>query len=655
MQDKEFINSLGMKLVRVESGSFVMGEDCSGDFDERPAHRVNITGPLYVATTPVTNAQYEEFDPSHKALRGKRGISIDDSEAVVSVSWDDAARFCKWLSKKEGKPYRLPSEAEWEYVCRAGTFGQYHTGDQLHDAFLRNQREEWDPLPVSLHVGKTPANAFGLHDMHGLVEEWCWDWYGPYEASEQTDPVGRAEGLFRVTRGGSHNTTLPYLRSANRAGTLPEDKHWFIGFRVVMGKTPKTKPLPPEPKKLWATAVTQRKASWPTAEKAFFEGPIRYVHPPAVPSQVPFYPHNHCPSITWCPNGDLLAAWFSTRREQGREMTILATRLRRGAREWDASAEFFKAPDRNMTGTSLFNDGKGRLIFINGLEAAQNWRNLALVMRTSTDNGATWSKPELINAEHQPRNQVISGMSMTREGWLIQPCDASWAAQGGSAIHISRDGGKTWTDPGAGTPAPAYRSGAPGGTIAGIHAGVVQLTDGRLMAFGRGDNLLNAEGRWRMPMSLSEDMGKSWTYHPSEFGPVWNGQRLVLMRLREGPIFFAAFTDSAENSRHPAWPWAEGISVTDRAGRARRVFGLYAALSFDEGKTWPVKKLVTPGKGAQKLNGGAWTGAFSLDAIHAEPRGYMAVTQSPDGVVHLISSALHYRFNLAWLKEPMEA
>lgn len=649
------VNSLGMELARIPAGSFLMGDDCSRDFDERPAHRVNITHAFFMATTPVTNAQYERFDPAHKALRGKNGISTDDNEAAVFISWEDALKFCQWLSDKEGKPYRLPTEAEWEYACRAGTAGQYHTGEQLHESFLRNQREEWEPLPVSLHVGRTPANAWGLKDMHGIVEEWCHDWYGPYEAAEQTDPVGRAAGLFKVTRGGSHNTPVYYLRSANRSGMLPDDRHWLTGFRVVMGRLPASKPLKAEPAKEWARHVRGAKAKWPPREKAFFTGPIRFVRPPACPAAAPFYQHNHCPSIAWCDNGDLLAVWFSTRREQGREMTILASRLRRGAETWDYPSEFFKAPDRNMTGSSIFNDGAGRLIFMNGMEAAQNWKNLALVMRTSRDNGKTWSQPVLANAEHQPRNQVISGMSKTREGWLIQPCDASWAAQGGTAIHVSRDGGRTWKDPGAGTPPPDYRAGATGGTIAGIHAGVASLSDGRLIAFGRGNNIENAAGRQRMPMSISADMGKTWTYSASEFSPIWNGQRLALMRLMEGALFLASFTDSTENYRHPDWPWAEGIAVTDDAGHDMRVFGLFAALSFDDGRTWPVKKLVSAGGEKRLLNGGAWTGNFVMDATHAEPRGYLACTQSPDGVIHLISSALHYRFNLAWLKEPMRS
>ena len=145
------------------------------------------------------------------------------------VSWHEAVRFCRWLSQKEGRPYRLPTEAEWEYACRAGTSTAFHTGNALPEIFHKQQERRDEPVPVSLHIGRTPPNPWGLFDMHGNVEEWCDDWYGPYEADDQTDPVGRADGDFKMTRGGSHNTLVAYLRSANRQGTLPEDKHWLIG------------------------------------------------------------------------------------------------------------------------------------------------------------------------------------------------------------------------------------------------------------------------------------------------------------------------------------------------------------------------------------------------------------------------------------------
>jgi hypothetical protein len=299
-----------------------------------------------------------------------------------------------------------------------------------------------------------------------------------------------------------------------------------------------------------------------------------------------------------------------------------------------------------MTGSSLFNDGTGTLYHFNGLEAGGGWANLALVLRTSRDNGATWSRPRLINAEHQRRNQVIDGASITSNGTLIQPCDAVSGGNGGTAVHLSHDGGATWTEPGAGTSTPCFVDGGQGATIAGIHAGVVELKDGRLLAFGRGDAIRGQVGRGhdiddRMPMSISEDMGKTWTYSASPFAPIGGGQRLVLMRLREGPLFFASFTGPIDHD--------EGTIFTDAEGRTFRGYGLYAALSYDEGNSWPTRKLLTPGQGDYGTAG--HTRQFHADAAHAEPRGYLAATQTPDGMIHLISSGLHYRLNLAWLEE----
>ncbi|MHC4648726.1 MAG: formylglycine-generating enzyme family protein, partial [Planctomycetota bacterium] len=201
-----------------------------GDADERPTHKVTISNSFYIGAYEVTNARFEQFDPSHRLVRGKLGFSIENHEAVVFVSWHDAKAFCRWLSKKEGLPYRLATESEWEYACRAGTRTVFHTGDSLPSEFHKNVGTSWYPCPnngrgreevVPLHVGKTQPNAWGLYDMHGNVEEWCEDWYGAYESRPQVDPVGRADGDFKVTRGGSHSTQLYYLRSANRLGVIP--------------------------------------------------------------------------------------------------------------------------------------------------------------------------------------------------------------------------------------------------------------------------------------------------------------------------------------------------------------------------------------------------------------------------------------------------
>ncbi len=636
-------NSIGMKMVRIAPGSFVMGQRQGGDFDERPVHKAAISKPFFMGVCEVTNAQYERFDPAHKQFRGRHGISGDDNEAVVYVSWDDAVAFCRWLSTRQGRTYRLPTEAEWEYACRAGTTTSFYTGDNLPRAYHKNQKQGWEPVAVKLGVAGAAANSFGLYDMHGNVEEWCRDWYGPYEAHDQVDPVGRVAGDFRIARGGSHGTTLAYLRSANRMATLPQDKHWMIGFRVVQAQPAATKPLPKEPAPLWARNVNSKPYAWPKTtalDKPHFKGPVEFVKIPANSNGPLYSQHNHCPAITVCPNGDLLTVWYSTNTERGRELTVVASRLRRGSDRWEPASVFWNGPDRNDHGNEVWWDGKDTIYHFNGLSSDATWGKLALVMRTSTDSGATWSPAQLINANHGLRNQVISGALQTRQGHIIVKCDAVTGGSGGTAIHISPDKGRTWNEPGAGRPRPDFAQGKSGAWIAGIHAGLVQLADDSLMALGRGNDI-----NGRMPMSISKDMGKTWTYAASEFPPTNGGQRLVLMRLCEGPILFVGFTDSSRNLKEP-----KGMLFADASGRRRRVFGLFAALSFDEGKTWPVKKLITPGRDAATFDGGAWTRTFTLDATHAEPKGYLAATQSPDGMIHLISSKLYYRFNLAWLR-----
>ncbi len=664
LAQSEFTNSIGMRFVRVEPGTFVMGtpEDrvlpdaltismvnenkgplahrLHGDFDEHPAHEVTITQPFYVAVTEVTNEQFEAFDFTHGAFRGKLGFSCMDDEAAVFISWHDAEAFCKWLAEKEGLPYRLPTEAEWEYACRAGTDSAFYTGDALPEVFDKNVFESWYPDPdparitersryperrykddiVLLTVGQTPPNGWGLCDMHGNVEEWCLDWYGPYAGGGQTDPVGRAHGDFRVTRGGSHSTERYYLRSANRMGTLPEDRSWLIGFRVVIGPMPDTAPLPPaEP------PANQRNVSavsppdlteGPDPAEPYFKGPRIFVKIDEDAHGPLFIDHNHDPGIAPCPNGDLLAIWYTTNRERGRELCLAAGRLRRGQEEWAPASLFWLAPDRNLHAPSLWVDKEAGILYqFVGLSAAATWGNLAAVMRASADSGATWSKARLIDPEHGLRHQMSEPVIRTRDGALMVACDAN--AVGGTSLLTSRDNGASWADS--------------GGVIRGIHGGVVELRDGRLFGLGRGNDIDD-----QMPASYSADQGRTWTYAPSPFQPVGGGQRLVLLRLEEGPIMLVSF--------------AEEVEMIDGSARTNVCSGMFVALSFDEAETWPVMRLVTPG-GPPRESGTSDNRPFTLSDVSAEPRGYLAGCQGYDGVIHVISSYQHYAFNLAWIME----
>ena len=393
------------------------------------------------------------------------------------------------------------------------------------------------------------------------------------------------------------------------------------------------------------STVVKARMVWHNSAEPFFAEPIPFVRQPEKGSCTPFYGHNHQPAVTWCENGDLLAIWFTAEAENGREMAVLQSRLHPGASEWTPARLFFKVPGRNMTGSSLLTDRAGNLWHFNGVEAAGDWQNLALALRVSPDNGATWSAPRLIEPRHTRRHQAIAGPIVLRDGTMVQLCDAGPGSHDGTSIHLSADGGQTWNDPWDGAPLPRFGRDTTGTTIAGIHAGIVELADGTLMAMGRGNSIKNADGRRRMPMSTSSDRGKTWHYAASEFPPIDGGQRLVLMRLREGPILLVAFTDhpdrTPEVERGMTFTRADGSTFTGR--------GMYAALSYDDGRTWPVRKLLTDGR-TRRLSGGAWTGEFTMDETHAEPLGYLAATQTPDGTIHLLSSGLHYRFNLPWLE-----
>jgi len=547
---------------------------------------------------------------------------------------------------KGGRNYRLPTEAEWEYACRATTSTAYNTGETLPSEYHKQQVSKFQPEAVSLKVGKTPPNQWGLYDMHGNVEEWCLDWYGAYPQYDRTDPVGYSDGDFKVTRGGSHNTKVRYLRSANRLGAVAGDKSWLIGFRVVQAPVLQTNPIEDRTKPLWATNVNRIDHDWSgnysDMTEPFFEGLKRFYKYTDDDTKGPLYrSHNHCPDITGCPNGDILVSWYSTISEFSYELAAAASRLRKGSDSFDKPSLFYKAPDRNMHTTSLHWDNKNTLYHFNGIAANYGIANLALIVRKSIDSGATWSKPKWINSERGVRNMPEAGVFHTEDGWIVVPCDASSMPSGGTGIYIGDNTGNQWYDPGISTIPlrTKYRPGVTGGSIAGIHAAVVELKNGNLMGIGRGDYINN-----KSPMSISSDFGKTWTYSQSPFPPISWSQRVALLRLNEGPILFLSFTGKKDGKT--------GMIFKDEFNNSFNGYGMFAAVSFDEGKTWPVKKLITDGQKHTFDYEDEWTNGLKIDATHAEPKGYLAVTQTPDNFIHLVSSAFYYKFNLAWLKKP---
>ncbi len=242
---KDLVNSIGMKLKLIPAGEFQMGSTESDA--EKPRHVVRITRPFYLGVYPVTQREYMQIttkNPSH--------FSGNDRLPVESVSWFDAVAFCNALSRKEGlKPfytingqsvqvpdwngpgYRLPTEAEWEYACRARTTTRFSFGDDENAlgqyAWYANSGSKTHP------VGEKKPNAFGLHDMHGNVWEWCWDGYDAryYAQSPAEDPRGPDGATARVDRGGSWGVGPRGARSAYRIRNTPGNRYDNLGFRLA--------------------------------------------------------------------------------------------------------------------------------------------------------------------------------------------------------------------------------------------------------------------------------------------------------------------------------------------------------------------------------------------------------------------------------------
>ncbi len=225
-----------LEMVSVPGGTFTMGSPDSEegrDSDEGPQHQVTVS-PFYMSKYEVTQAQWRavatKLSKIKIALKPDPSNFKEDKLPVEQVSWEEAVEFCDRLSKATGKTYRLPTEAEWEYACRAGTTGPYAGNLDEMGWYGNNSGNKTHP------VGTKQPNGFGLYDMHGNVWEWCMDWYSEnyYSQSPSADPTGPSTGSDRVFRGGSwFNGLAQYCRSAIRGGGAPDDRGHDLGFRLV--------------------------------------------------------------------------------------------------------------------------------------------------------------------------------------------------------------------------------------------------------------------------------------------------------------------------------------------------------------------------------------------------------------------------------------
>jgi len=220
-------NSIGVQLAWIPAGDFLMGSpyDEPGRQDDEFQHKVTITRPFRIGVTEITQAQWQTV------MGINRSQFKGDSLPVEKISWKDAVKFCQKLSEKEGRTYRLPTEAEWEYACRAGGTKRFAGSENIEDIawYANNSRNTTHP------VGSKEPNAWGLYDMTGNVSEWCADYYAPdYPEQAVSDPAGPAEGKYHVIRGGAWDTFLPGCRCAARSSAPASYQFKQTGFRLLL-------------------------------------------------------------------------------------------------------------------------------------------------------------------------------------------------------------------------------------------------------------------------------------------------------------------------------------------------------------------------------------------------------------------------------------
>lgn len=313
-----FVNSLGMAFVRIPAGDFLMGSDETPEqlapvwpgfererfveiADEAPVHRVRITRPFLLGRDEVTVGQFRRFversgyvpesiadgtggygyridyDPARTVRRDSfegrdpryswrdPGFAQGDDHPVVNVTWNDAVALADWLSRTEGRRYRLPTEAQWEYAARAGTRTRYQGSDDpqsllaIANTFDQDTAPRWpahwrpfaltghDGHPFTAPVGRFAPNAFGLNDMLGNVWEWTADWYAAdyYAHSPRDDPAGPPTGDVRVRRGGSWHTWSFYARVSYRNWNRPDTRYTLVGIRLALEADEPDRPFAP--------------------------------------------------------------------------------------------------------------------------------------------------------------------------------------------------------------------------------------------------------------------------------------------------------------------------------------------------------------------------------------------------------------------------
>lgn len=607
-------------MVEIPAGTFVMGaaDTQSRDwFNEKPAHQVTISRPFKIAAQEVTIDEWRRFRPDTP-------VTTDHTPHVAGISWDDATAYAAWLSRRTGKTYRLPTEAEWEYAARL--------------------------------AAKDPARYGAIKGLGDGPTEWTADLFAPYPLAPQTDPTGAASGQLRVVRGGRMGFNpgraksdvqieIDYTRPEARLAFPPSFAPYkgaeaaggfhSIGLRLVEGPAPVTAPIAVTPP-MHAVGVRQDLATaaiGPDPRKPYFRRRAYLPSPPDFTGGVTidktgwdawYRNHHHSPALTVMPNGDVLIAIYSSYREYEAGTMIVGTRLRHGADQWDPPAPFADIVGVNEHAPLLMRDGKlARFFWGTPYSGGVEWgpKGFPFQSMTTADNGASWSPisfPKVVGKIDAHNRQPINSAFRDKSGRLLlssdggsDPSDPKYT-DATSLLWASDDDGKTWYDT--------------GGRTFGRHTVFVEAKDGRILGFGGKSTHIDGF----MPLSTSTDGGKTYTKSKLPFPALGSAQRPSILRLQSGRLMMIGDYVRTKPLAKP---------VPER--------GSYIAISSDDGATWKFKPL--PGTGRSEKPGRA-------NDMEGGTLGYSGAVQGPDGVIHVVTSvtkpSVALAFNEAWIDAP---
>ncbi|MBI5094528.1 MAG: SUMF1/EgtB/PvdO family nonheme iron enzyme [Candidatus Hydrogenedentes bacterium] len=584
-------------LTWIPAGTFMMGQTANEQDaypnKETPRHRVTLSRGFWLGRYEVTQEQWRAVMGTTPWV-GKRYVSDDPKSPAVYVTWDDAQAFIAKLKGVTGKEFRLPTEAEWEYACRAGTTTRFNWGDDPH--YEEISRRAWwrgnaqiTERECARPVGAMPPNPWGLYDMSGNVSEWCQDWHGYYTDGHATNPTGPSIAEHRVLRGGSWLSVGGYCRSSRRNHDVPSAAHSDIGFRVVCGPAPEEQGGAPEFNDVFVAG----------------QGGVNTFR---------------IPGMLLAPDSSLLV-FCEARKESGADASPTDMVLRRSldcGRTW--------LPMQALV------HGVGKEALMNPCPVVDRENNAIILLcdkankfgeghnqhfqLESRDNGATWSEPVDIKARTTNYDDSFNagpgvGIQL-RSGRLVVPgytgetndeTDENWH----SRVLYSDDHGKTWTL---------------GARVAQLsdESQVVELADGKLMLNMRGNMGMSCRG-----VAISENGGETWSsFH-------WD------RALNECPCQASIVRYSlATQDKKDRLLFANPDNAGEKFGILERT-RMTVRLSYDEGKTWPVKRL-----------------------IHAGPSSYSTMVRLPDGNIGLLFEGgekhrrqwiRFVRFSLAWLTD----